>query len=441
MGWENFFGEEGMAMPLGLALMRMGGRSDRPRNLGVELGAALQQQQAMKQAKQKALMEQFQMERLKAAVMKEKKQEGLAEQLALLPQQFMKPAVPGAIDQGQIGPNLPIQSQQGQQLAEQMGSGGTMADLLALNQSANYAQQGTPQEMPLQGQPASMDYKGLMQAAGPIQAQLDPQGYFKALQEQAKPKPPIKVGADDTLLDPVTMQPVYQGVGKDVYKERTNVKTLNGVPHYIKEYSDQGGKSGTWQPLSDPYPIKSTVASNNNNVTIAQEKEFEKELGKGQAKSLLESRQSADDAVQIINTVGEGKKLLKSGIITGIGADYIVGFGQALKQAGLTNGSDAVANTQAYTANMAQNVGKIIKQFGAGTGLSDADRDYAAQMAGGKVNIDKKAIEKILDINERGARNILKLHNKRASGIKTNIPLTVEEPAASNDGWSMKPIP
>ena len=49
-------------------------------------------------------------------------------------------------------------------------------------------------------------------------------------------------------------------------------------------------------------------------------------------------------------------------------------------------------------------------------------------MAGGKINLDRKAIEKILDINERMARNVITQHNKNAAGIKTNIPLTVEAP-------------
>ena len=83
---------------------------------------------------------------------------------------------------------------------------------------------------------------------------------------------------------------------------------------------------------------------------------------------------------------------------------------------------------------MAQNVGRIIKQFGAGTGLSNADREYAEKMAGGKITLDRKAIERILDINERAARNVITLHNKRASEVKSNIPLTVEIPPVQPAG-------
>ena len=161
-----------------------------------------------------------------------------------------------------------------------------------------------------------------------------------------------------------------------------------------------------------------------------QQNAFEGELGKGQAKSIIDNRAAAQDAAAIIDTVNIGRDILKGGVITGAGADFLVNFNQALKTAGVDFGyADAAANSQAYAANMAQNVGKIIKQFGAGTGLSDADRQYAEKMAGGKITLDVKALNKILDINERAARNVITRHNKDVAGIKTNIPLTVEMPA------------
>jgi hypothetical protein len=166
-----------------------------------------------------------------------------------------------------------------------------------------------------------------------------------------------------------------------------------------------------------------------------QEKGFEGDLGKGQAKRVLEDKDKAEDARDMLSTVSIGRDILKSGAITGAGADFFVGFNQALKTAGIDAGyADASANSQAYSANMAQNVGKLIKLFGAGTGLSDADRAYAEKMAGGKIALDRKALEKILDITERASRNVIKRYNKNVKGIKTNIPLEVEldeEPAAA----------
>lgn len=171
------------------------------------------------------------------------------------------------------------------------------------------------------------------------------------------------------------------------------------------------------------------------NVTVnlpPQEKAFETELGKGQAKALIEGRQTATEAAEMLYTINNGKQLLDSGIVSGFGAETIVKFGQALKRFGFDVGGDAVTNSQAYAANMAMNVGKLIKQFGAGTGLSDADREYAEKMAGGKITLDEAALRKILDLNERAAMNVVSLHNKRAEGINTNIPLAVEVPTFGN---------
>jgi hypothetical protein len=111
------------------------------------------------------------------------------------------------------------------------------------------------------------------------------------------------------------------------------------------------------------------------------------------------------------------------------GADFFVGLNQGLKTAGIDAGyGDAAANSQAYGATMASNVGKLIKQYGAGTGLSDADREFATKAAAGSVNMDEKAIRRVLDINDRAARNIITGHNKKVEGIKTNIPLKIEIP-------------
>lgn len=161
-----------------------------------------------------------------------------------------------------------------------------------------------------------------------------------------------------------------------------------------------------------------------------QEGAFETGLGRGQSERILKDQEVAQDARSIIDTVQQGRQLLRSGMITGFGAEALTQIGAALNQAGISFASDSVANTQAFAANMAQNVGRIIKQFGAGTGLSNADREYAEKMAGGKITLDRAAIERILDINERAARNVITAHNKRVAGVKTNVPLTVELPPA-----------
>jgi hypothetical protein len=179
-----------------------------------------------------------------------------------------------------------------------------------------------------------------------------------------------------------------------------------------------------------------------SNIGFKQEAAFEGGLGKGQSERILANQVVAQDAAAILETNQVGRELLKSGAITGTGADFFVGFNNALKQAGIDFGyADAAANSQAYAAAMGANVGRIIKQFGAGTGLSDADRDYAAQMAGGKINLTEAALRKILDINDKAANRVIDLHNKNVSGVKTNIPLTVDKPVSTQTKPAVDQIP
>ena len=199
---------------------------------------------------------------------------------------------------------------------------------------------------------------------------------------------------------------------------------LGGAPTSMGTYADVP------LPATVEEQKKRIAKAGASNINLpAQEKAFEGELGKGQAKRIIDSQAGALDAASIIDTVKTGRDIMKSGMITGAGADFLVNFNQGLKTAGIDSGyADAAANSQAFTANMAGNVGKLIKQFGAGTGLSDADREFAKDMAGGRISLDAKAINKILDINERAARNVITRHNKDVKGIKTNIPLEVELP-------------
>jgi len=220
-------------------------------------------------------------------------------------------------------------------------------------------------------------------------------------------------------------QQVYRG-GKVVYERGAAPTTLARLQEEMAALPPGDPRRAEYAALIK----KETTHAPGTTVQLPpQEKAFEAGLGAGQAKRVIESQAAAQDAAAIIDTVKIGRDIMKSGMITGAGANFLVNLNQALKTAGIDAGNaDAAANSQAFAANMANNVGKLIKQFGAGTGLSNADREYAESMAGGKITLDPKAINKILDINEKASRNVIARHNKDVKGIKTNIPLEVEMP-------------
>lgn len=164
-------------------------------------------------------------------------------------------------------------------------------------------------------------------------------------------------------------------------------------------------------------------------------------LGEEMAKEIAQKRKEIVDISNNYKYLSDTKKLLDKGIVSGTGANFIVGFGKILQRLGLNYFDDPIANTEAFVSSMGRQVGSIIKQFGSGTGLSDADREYAEKIAGGKITLSEKSIRKIIDMNERGMRSVIKNFNndaKQAMGKPgaESLPysLAVEEP------WTTKNV-
>lgn len=223
------------------------------------------------------------------------------------------------------------------------------------------------------------------------------------------------------------------------------VGDINGIPHEQQMQWDR--KTQTWNRVGQPRPIFSNQPL--ANVTVNTGESFWKEFGRGQADFINKQQSLAQDNATTITTIHNMRTALDKGSITGIGADAALNFGRALSKAGFTAAQDPVANTQAYAAEAGNLVGQVIKQFGSGTGLSDADRQYATKIAAGDISLDEKAMRRLLDIREKAARVIIQRYNKRAQQITRkagdNLPVDigVEEPPAyvpppkSNTGWSV----
>ena len=172
--------------------------------------------------------------------------------------------------------------------------------------------------------------------------------------------------------------------------------------------------------------------------------EFDKSIGGGNAKNLLDQQGAAQDAVTSLQSTQEALSLLNSGVITGFGADFKLGLGKALQQVGFHGADDAIANTEAYVAQRVQETGRLIKMFGSGTGLSDADRAYAAKAAAGQISLDEASIRKILEINQRAAQNVISRFNSRLQDVGTNgggLGSMAVNPPAVGAGGSMLPDP
>jgi len=139
------------------------------------------------------------------------------------------------------------------------------------------------------------------------------------------------------------------------------------------------------------------------------------------SEKLIELGDKADEANMTLTNNTDARKLLDSGVYTGSGANYKLALGKGLQTAGISLNDDPIANTEAFTALRAQEVGRQIKLFGAGTGLSDADREYATKMAAGQITLSDKSIRKILDISDKSSNNVINLYNKKAGKLPSQV--------------------
>lgn len=210
----------------------------------------------------------------------------------------------------------------------------------------------------------------------------------------------------------------------------------SNLPPELQEYGfyqRQAIQSGQ-QPMSysDWDLQRRGAAASRTNINMGENK-LKGALGEGIGKEILAGHQAAQEAVQSIQANNQARKLLDSGVVTGFGANIKLAFGKALQQAGINVADDPIANTEAFVAQRAQETGRIIKQFGSGTGLSDADRQYATRAAAGDVTLNESSIRKILDLNERASRFLIERNNANVGKLKPGIvdyDLSVQAPEA-----------
>ncbi|MGB3834073.1 MAG: hypothetical protein WA975_19670 [Mesorhizobium sp.] len=189
-----------------------------------------------------------------------------------------------------------------------------------------------------------------------------------------------------------------------------------GTPEYQK-FMASGGREGSLVTINN---------SPEGDVFAGMPKDIREEMFKRQGE--------AQDAADLIGITNQGLQLLDQGAITGAGSGAKVAAVKWAQSVGVPidgDIADAVNNAETYRAVMAQAVGKVIKNFGSGTGLSDADRQYAERLAGGDTTLNEPAIRRILAAGVKSAKskigNFNGMRDKVLSGDLSAI-LNVQEP-------------
>ncbi len=66
---------------------------------------------------------------------------------------------------------------------------------------------------------------------------------------------------------------------------------------------------------------------------------------------------------------------------------------------------------------MAVETANMIQNFGAGTGLSDADREFSTRAVGGDIEMTPEAIRRLMRINAEVNAEVIRMFNKSAEEI------------------------
>ena len=81
----------------------------------------------------------------------------------------------------------------------------------------------------------------------------------------------------------------------------------------------------------------------------------------------------------------------------------------------------SIADTEKYIAESGRRVAQYITNLGAGTGLSDADREYAEKVVAGNITVDAEALKDLLGVIKESAQRTIKNYQDTRSILEKEL--------------------
>ena len=137
------------------------------------------------------------------------------------------------------------------------------------------------------------------------------------------------------------------------------------------------------------------------------------ELTKNGVKRYTKISDDAQTAYRTLSVNEDRLKTIDAGVIAGGALAELTTNALITLAASLgveLDGTEDAGRSQLLIAQGVESVGALITLFGAGTGLSDADREYAAMGAGGNLKLTVENIRELIKTANRKARDQIKLH-------------------------------
>jgi len=145
------------------------------------------------------------------------------------------------------------------------------------------------------------------------------------------------------------------------------------------------------------------------------------ELTKNGVKRFTKISDDAQTAYRTLAVNEDRLKTIDAGVLTGGNLADLTGQALITLAASVgveLDGTEDAERAQLLIAQGVESVGALITLFGAGTGLSDADREYAAMGAGGSLKLTVENIRELIKTANRKARDQIKLHETIYNNLK-----------------------
>jgi hypothetical protein len=148
------------------------------------------------------------------------------------------------------------------------------------------------------------------------------------------------------------------------------------------------------------------------------------ELAKVGAKSFSELAENAGKSAAALSTINRSLPTIDN-MFTGAGAEIKLNIARYAEAMGLSGkyivDPASIVDTEAYMANAGQRVAEYIVNLGAGTGLSDADREYAQEVVAGKITVSAETLKRLLKELKQGAQNKINRYKQTRSRVAKSL--------------------
>jgi tetratricopeptide (TPR) repeat protein len=184
-----------------------------------------------------------------------------------------------------------------------------------------------------------------------------------------------------------------------------NIKAVN-VNDFGLVYNDQ---TDTYVKANELGLVRKAPNVIQQIVDTSQQVGREK-MAEANVANFIKLAEKAEKALQNINIVDRQRAKLEGGMPTGI----LAGVELTLRRVGEALGrpyDPEITNAETYISETATLVRQDIKDFGSGSGVSDADREYAIIEKGGDIRLQAEALLKILEIQRSSFVKTIELYN------------------------------